>query len=145
MVTCIPEIFWSMAMDVQLQFATSATLHLQRRGCRNTGVADGKHLKSELDFIRDFFKRQFGEVAAAQQLPYLTDLLNKDIPVKEVCEQIRYFMIHQKDSKKPISSVYIKWNIHMKFTQRYLRQKDLRHVKSLKRHYCFRSRNISNA
>jgi DnaJ like chaperone protein len=56
--------------------------------------ADGKHLKSELDFIREFFKRQFGEVAAAQQLPYLKDLLNKDIPVREVCEQIRYFMEH---------------------------------------------------
>lgn len=56
--------------------------------------ADGRQLKSELDFIREFFKRQFGEAAAAQQISLLKEILNKDIPVKDVCEQIRYYMEH---------------------------------------------------
>ena len=56
--------------------------------------ADGKHLKSELDFIRDFFTRQFGAAAAAEQIGLMRELLNKDIPVEQVCEQIRYYMEH---------------------------------------------------
>lgn len=54
--------------------------------------ADGKYMKSELDFIRDFFKRQFGETVAIEQVGVLKELLNKEIPVKDVCEQIRYYM-----------------------------------------------------
>lgn len=56
--------------------------------------ADGKNMRSELDFIRDFFKRQFGESTAAAHMTHLKELLNKDIPLKEVCDQIRYFMEH---------------------------------------------------
>ncbi len=56
--------------------------------------ADGKHMRSELDFIREFFKKQFGENAANAHMNQLKELLNKDIPLKEVCDQIRYFMEH---------------------------------------------------
>ncbi len=56
--------------------------------------ADGKHMKSELDYIRGFFSRQFGESSAAYQMSLLKELLQKDIPVREVCEQIRYYMEH---------------------------------------------------
>lgn len=56
--------------------------------------ADNKLLKSELDYIRAFFARQFGEAAAAEQIGMLKELLKKDIPLREVCEQIRYFMEH---------------------------------------------------
>lgn len=56
--------------------------------------ADGRMMKSELDFIRDFFQRQFGAAMAAEQVGILKELLKKDIPVREVCEQIRYFMEH---------------------------------------------------
>ena len=56
--------------------------------------ADGKHMKSELDYIRGFFARQFGESSAAYQMSLLKELLQKDIPVREVCEQIRYYMEH---------------------------------------------------
>ncbi|MFN6378188.1 MAG: TerB family tellurite resistance protein [Flavobacteriales bacterium] len=56
--------------------------------------ADGKHMKSELDYIRGFFTRQFGESSAAYQMSLLKELLQKDIPVREVCEQIRYYMEH---------------------------------------------------
>ncbi|MFN8776781.1 MAG: TerB family tellurite resistance protein [Flavobacteriales bacterium] len=56
--------------------------------------ADGKYMKSELSYIREFFRRQFGEVAAAEQMGILKELLDKNIPVREVCEQIRYYMEH---------------------------------------------------
>jgi DnaJ like chaperone protein len=51
-------------------------------------------LKSELDFIRDFYTKQFGSAAAAQHMGVLKELLQKDIPLREVCEQIRYYMEH---------------------------------------------------
>jgi DnaJ like chaperone protein len=56
--------------------------------------ADNKLLKSELDFIREFYRKQFGDAVAAQQLGLLKDLLKRDIQVREVCEQIRYYMEH---------------------------------------------------
>jgi DnaJ like chaperone protein len=56
--------------------------------------ADNRLLKSELDFIRDFYSRQFGSAAAAQHIGVLKELLQKEIPVREVCEQIRYYMEH---------------------------------------------------
>jgi DnaJ like chaperone protein len=56
--------------------------------------ADGKLMKSELNFIRQFFETNFGEAAAAEQMGTLQDLLKKDIPVAEVCAQVKYFMEH---------------------------------------------------
>jgi DnaJ like chaperone protein len=56
--------------------------------------ADNRLLKSELDFIREFYTKQFGSAAAAQHVGVLKELLQKDIPVREVCEQIRYYMEH---------------------------------------------------
>ncbi|MBL7941814.1 MAG: TerB family tellurite resistance protein, partial [Flavobacteriales bacterium] len=54
--------------------------------------ADQRLMRSELQYITDFYRRQFGEVAAAQQIGILKELLKKDIPLREVCEQIRHFM-----------------------------------------------------
>lgn len=56
--------------------------------------ADGKHLKSELEFIRSFFIRQFGEAVASDQMAMLRELLQQHIPVKEVAAQIGQFMEH---------------------------------------------------
>ncbi len=56
--------------------------------------ADGKLLKSELDYIKAFYQKQFGEQQAAYHMGVLKELLKKDIPLKQVCEQIRYFMEH---------------------------------------------------
>jgi DnaJ like chaperone protein len=55
--------------------------------------ADGKYLKSELEFIKQFYIRQFGDRIAQQQIPYLKELLQKDIPLYEVCMQIRQHML----------------------------------------------------
>ncbi len=50
--------------------------------------ADGKVVKSELDYVKQFFVRQFGQPAASQALIMLRDLLKQEIPVKDVCLQI---------------------------------------------------------
>ncbi len=56
--------------------------------------ADGKHLKSELDVIKGFLVDQFGEQKAAEHVKILKELLNRDIPLRQVCSQISYFMEH---------------------------------------------------
>jgi len=56
--------------------------------------ADGKILKSELDYTKDFFVRSFGPAAEAEAIKILRDLLNQNIPVTEVSQQIRKNMDH---------------------------------------------------
>lgn len=56
--------------------------------------ADGKVTQSELDNVRRFFMRQFGQQQAAQLLIVLRDVLKRDIPIDQVCEQIRHNMPH---------------------------------------------------
>ena len=56
--------------------------------------ADGKVLKSELDYTKDFFVRSFGPAAAGEAIKILRDLLNQNIPVTEVSQQIRKNMDH---------------------------------------------------
>ena len=50
--------------------------------------ADKRVLKSELNYVKQFFVNQFGEVSAGQALILLRDLLKQEIPVKDVCVQI---------------------------------------------------------
>ncbi len=50
--------------------------------------ADGKVLKSELDYVKQFFVRQFGRDSAAEATMMLRDLLKQEIPVRDVCTQI---------------------------------------------------------
>ena len=50
--------------------------------------ADGKVLKSELDYVKQFFVRQFGREAAADATMMLKDLLKQNIPLRDVCSQI---------------------------------------------------------
>jgi DnaJ like chaperone protein len=54
--------------------------------------ADGKVVKSELDFVKQFFIRQFGRDSAADATIMLRDLLKKDIPLHDVCQQISHYM-----------------------------------------------------
>jgi DnaJ like chaperone protein len=51
--------------------------------------ADGKVVKSELDYVKQFFVRQFGEESSKQALLTLKDILKQEIPVREVCLQIK--------------------------------------------------------
>ena len=56
--------------------------------------SDGKILKSELDFVKDFFTKQFGRENAAQQILMLKEILKKQIPLFDVCNQIKLHMPH---------------------------------------------------
>ncbi|HOY38920.1 MAG: TerB family tellurite resistance protein [Bacteroidales bacterium] len=51
--------------------------------------ADNVIKKSELDYVKNFFIRNFGETKARQALLMLRDVLKKEIPAREVCEQLR--------------------------------------------------------
>lgn len=54
--------------------------------------ADGKVLKSELDFVKRFLVQNFGEASATEAVRMLRDLLQQTIPVNEVCRQIKQNM-----------------------------------------------------
>jgi DnaJ like chaperone protein len=54
--------------------------------------ADGKVLKSELDYVKRFMVQNFGEASATEAIRLLRDLLKQNIPVNEVCRQIRQNM-----------------------------------------------------
>jgi DnaJ like chaperone protein len=54
--------------------------------------ADGKVMKSELDYVKNFLVQNFGEASAQEALKLLRDLLKQTIPVNEVCRQIRQNM-----------------------------------------------------
>ncbi len=51
--------------------------------------ADKVVKKSELDFVKKFLMTNFGEQQTLEALKILKDLLEKDIPLDEVCMQIR--------------------------------------------------------
>lgn len=54
--------------------------------------ADGKQLKSELNYIKSFFIQNFGEVATRHYMQAFRDILKQEIPLREVCLQIRTHM-----------------------------------------------------
>jgi len=56
--------------------------------------ADNRFKKSELNFIKDAFARLFGANVARDALPVLKELLKQDIPVREICYQIKQHMDH---------------------------------------------------
>jgi len=54
--------------------------------------ADGRVMRSELDYVREFLKRNFGEESAGEASLMLRDLLEQNIPVADVCRQIQINM-----------------------------------------------------
>lgn len=56
--------------------------------------ADGKVLKSELDYVKQFFLKQFGSEHTQELLITLREILQKDIPVQEVCLQIKTYTLY---------------------------------------------------
>ena len=51
--------------------------------------ADGRHLKSELQYVRVFFLHNFGETITNRYMMAFRDMLRQDLPLEQVCEQIR--------------------------------------------------------
>lgn len=56
--------------------------------------ADGRVTRMELGHVREFFASQFGPAHSAELLRLLRDVLQRDIPLREVCEQVRVNMPH---------------------------------------------------
>jgi DnaJ like chaperone protein len=56
--------------------------------------ADGKVLKSEIQFVRQFFQAQFGTERTNEYIRLLQNVLQQDIQVREICFQIRQNMEH---------------------------------------------------
>ncbi|MFC2104548.1 TerB family tellurite resistance protein [Bacteroidota bacterium] len=54
--------------------------------------ADGKVLKSELNYVKSYFKQAFGEDSAIEAIKLLHDILNQDIPIHSVGVQIKQNM-----------------------------------------------------
>jgi DnaJ like chaperone protein len=71
--------------------------------------ADGKVVKSELDYVKQFFVRQFGQESAKQALLMLKDILKQEIPVRDVCLQIKGNM----DYSSRLQLLHILFNISL--------------------------------
>jgi len=69
--------------------------------------ADGKVLKSELDFVKRFLINQFGVEQAKDLIYHLREILKQDIPVQEVCYQIRNSM----DYPSKLQLMHYLWGI----------------------------------
>lgn len=48
--------------------------------------------KSELEFVKTFLRNNFGEQQTLESLQILKELLEKDIPLDDVCHQVRFNM-----------------------------------------------------
>ena len=71
--------------------------------------ADGKIVKSELDYVKQFFIRQFGQESAKQALLMLKDIIKQEIPVRDVCLQIKGNM----DYSSRLQLLHILFNISL--------------------------------
>lgn len=56
--------------------------------------ANGVIKKSELDYIKNYYVRQFGEHKAKEYILALREILKQEIPVRQVCLQISAYMPH---------------------------------------------------
>ncbi len=54
--------------------------------------ADGKMMRSELDYVKEFLIRNFGVEATREAMQMIKELSQKEIPLNEVCQQIRFQM-----------------------------------------------------
>lgn len=56
--------------------------------CAAVMKSDEKILKSELEFVKQFFVKQFGTGKAQELILLLREILKQDLPVQDVCRQI---------------------------------------------------------
>ncbi len=69
--------------------------------------ADGKVVRAELDYVKQFFLRQFGPESSREALLMLKDILKQNIPVKDVCVQISKNM----DYSSRLQLIHLLFNI----------------------------------
>lgn len=56
--------------------------------------ADGTVKRAELDYVKAYLRQAYGEQVTMELLQVLRDVLNKDIPLYEVCTQIKSNMTY---------------------------------------------------
>lgn len=56
--------------------------------------ADGQKLKSELNYIKDFFKRTYGPEKTGELMIVLRETIDQPYSLRDVCVQIKANMIH---------------------------------------------------
>ena len=56
--------------------------------------ADGRLLKSELDYVKNFLKQQFGINQTKELMMVFKDILDQEYPLRDVCRQIQRSMDH---------------------------------------------------
>lgn len=87
--------------DQQQQGASTGTRYTEQRNSFMISLlvlaaaimkADGKIMRSELDYVKGFIRHNFGESAVGQSLKVLQELLQKEINLPEVCAQIKTYM-----------------------------------------------------
>ena len=95
----IASLFEKSGVDNQASSRTSRTYRTQRTTAGDVNVSiivliacviksDGRVLKSEINYIKPFLLRTFGEAGAKQALLLLKELLKQDIDAKAVAQQI---------------------------------------------------------
>ena len=95
----IASLFEKSGVDNQTSSGTSRTYRTQRTTAGDVNVSiivliacviksDGRVLKSEINYIKPFLLRTFGEAGAKQALLLLKELLKQDIDAKAVAQQI---------------------------------------------------------
>jgi DnaJ like chaperone protein len=62
--------------------------------CAAVMKADKRLLKSELEYIKQFFVKHFGAAHAQQRMLLLREILKQEIPLSQVCNQIRANVDH---------------------------------------------------
>ena len=60
--------------------------------CAAVMKADQKVMKTELEYVRNFFSRQFGEAHTQERMVFFREVLKQDIQLGAVCQQIRQFV-----------------------------------------------------
>ena len=56
--------------------------------------ADGKLLKTELNYVKSFLIQQFGVLQAKELMMVFKDILDQEYPLRDVCRQIQRSMDH---------------------------------------------------
>lgn len=56
--------------------------------------SDNQVVKAELDFVKEFFKKQFGIAKAENYILMLRELLKQDFSLRDVCLQVKSYMDH---------------------------------------------------
>jgi DnaJ like chaperone protein len=82
---------------------------------------DGKVVKSELDYVKQFFVRQFGRESAREASVMLRDLLKQEIPLQDVCQQIARNM----DYSSRLQLLHLLFNVSLADGQIHTSERDI--------------------